>query len=130
MPDINQIHFDQLGLIDVLMQSTDARLDELTFGVIGFDGEGVVRRYNTFESAISGLSPENVLGCPLFTDVTPCMNNFMVAQRFEDARELGTDLDDTIGYVLTLRMRPIRVSLRLLSTVAGPMRFILVQRVQ
>lgn len=129
MPDINLLHFDQIGLIDVLMSSTDSRLDELTFGVTGFDSEGVVRRYNTFESSISGLSPETVLGCPLFTDVTPCMNNFMVAQRFEDARELGTDLDDTINYVLTLLMRPIRVLLRLLATAAGPMRFILVQRV-
>ena len=45
-----------------------------------------------------------MLGRPLFTQVAPCLNNFMVAQRFEDAADEGSELDDTIDYVLTLRM--------------------------
>jgi hypothetical protein len=53
--------------------------------VIGFDHESIVRRYNAFESKASGLSPERVLGKHLFSSVAQCMNNYMVAQRFEDA---------------------------------------------
>jgi hypothetical protein len=56
------------------------------------------------------------------------MNNFMVAQRFEDAAAERAALDDTIAYVLTLRMRPTRVKLRLLSDPAREMRYVLVQR--
>jgi hypothetical protein len=56
------------------------------------------------------------------------MNNFMVAQRFEDALADGTLLDDTIDYVLTLRMRPVKVALRLLASPAGSHRYVLVQR--
>ena len=100
----------------------------LDFGVIGFDQEGIVRRYNSFESKAAGLMPARVLGQALFTVVAPCMNNFLVAQRFEDARAEGVLLDATIAYVLTLRMRPVKVSLRLLAAVVGSHRYVLVQR--
>jgi hypothetical protein len=58
------------------------------------------------------------------------MNNFMVAQRFEDAQDDGTVLDDTIDYVLTLRMRPVKVALRLLAAPDSAIRYVLVQRKQ
>ena len=69
-----------------------------------------------------------MLGHPLFTVVAPCMNNFLVAQRFEDAATLGERLDVTVDYVLTLRMRPIKVKLRLLATADAAQRYVLVQR--
>jgi len=88
----------------------------------------VVQRYNAAESRLAGLSPDRVLGLPLFTTVAPCMNNYLVAQRFEEARERGEPLDDTIDYVLTLRMRPIKVKLRLLATPGQVLRHVLVLR--
>lgn len=105
-----------------------ADLDALEFGVIGFDAEGVVRRYNTHESRMAGLPLDRVVGHPLFTVVAPCMNNFMVAQRFEDTAQAGGTLDETIDYVLTLRMRPVKVRLRLLADPALPLRHLFVQR--
>ncbi|MFC5510250.1 PAS domain-containing protein [Massilia jejuensis] len=120
--------FDARGLADVLEASSQEQLDALDFGVIGFDGDAVVQRYNAFESQAAGLSPQRVLGEPLFTNVAPCLNNFLVAQRFEDAAQDGSELDDTIDYVLTLRMRPIKVKLRLLASAAGATRYVLVQR--
>ena len=112
----------------MLQQFSDADIDLLEFGVIGIDAAGVVRRYNAFESKLAGLSPQRVLGHPLFTVVAPCMNNFMVAQRFEDAAITATALDVTIDYVLTLRMRPVKVRLRLLAQPGEGMRYVLVQR--
>jgi hypothetical protein len=56
------------------------------------------------------------------------MNNFMVAQRFADAATQALPLDMTIDYVLTLRMRPVKVQLRLLSQPGEGMRYVLVQR--
>ncbi|MGF6774753.1 photoactive yellow protein [Paraburkholderia sp. GAS199] len=99
-------------------------LDALPFGVIGFDAEGLVTVYNAFESAGAGLRAANVVGRHLFVEVAPCMNNFMVAQRFEDEPRL----DATLPYVLTLRMRPTPVRLRLLQAEAGATRFVLVDR--
>jgi hypothetical protein len=37
-------------------------------------------------------------------------------------------LDATLDYVLTLRMRPVKVGLRLLADPLLPMRYVLVQR--
>ncbi len=120
--------FDQPDLFPVLAAQSAEALDSLDFGVIGFDAETVVQQYNAFEARAAGLSPQRVLGQPLFTLVAPCMNNFMVAQRFEDAAQSGAALDETMDYVLTLRMRPVKVKLRLLAGAAPGMRYVLVQR--
>ena len=106
----------------------DAELDALDFGVIGFDAEGVVRAYNVYESRAAGLSRQRVVGFPLFAVVAPCMNYFMVAQRFDDASAAGEALDATIDYVLTLRMRPVKVRLRLLASPGAGTRYVLVHR--
>jgi photoactive yellow protein len=120
--------FSDADLLDHLARAADLELDELEFGVIGFDAEGLVRRYNATESRLAGLSPQRVLGHPLFTLVAPCMNNYMVAQRFEDAQTAGSALDLTLDYVLTLRMRPVKVQLRLLASPAGALRYVIVHR--
>lgn len=120
--------FAQADLAEQLAQLSDQALDELDFGVIGFDADAVVRRYNAFESNAAGLTVNRVVGQPLFTVVAPCMNNFMVAQRFEDAVDAGEALDVTIDYVLTLRMRPVKVALRLLAAPGSAVSYVLVRR--
>ena len=127
---MNQISlsFNHLDLAKHLATLDSDGLDQLDFGVIGFDNETVVRLYNEFESKAAGLTSHRVLGQSLFTVVAPCMNNFLVAQRFEDAFETGTALDVTIDYVLTLRMRPVKVALRLLAAPGAALRYVLVHR--
>lgn len=124
-----EIMFDQPDLTTLLVTMDDATLDTLGFGVIGFDIEDRVRRYNAFESKAAGLGIDRVLNQNLFTVVAPCMNNFLVAQRFADARDTGMPLDDTINYVLTLRMRPTKVKLRLLADPMADLCYVLVQRI-
>lgn len=128
MTESRQLRFADDELLARLDRATDAELDLLEFGVIGFDAQGIVRRYSAFESRAAGLPVSRVQGQALFTLVAPCMNNFMVAQRFEDAMQENTVLDDTIDYVLTLRMRPVKVRLRLLAAPRAPMRYVLVDR--
>jgi photoactive yellow protein len=125
---MTQPAFAQPDLFSAIAAVPAEALDDLEFGVIGFDAETIVTHYNAFESTAAGLSPQRVLGQPLFTLVAPCMNNFMVAQRFEDAAQSGAALDQTIDYVLTLRMRPVKVKLRLLAGVERGTRYVLVQR--
>ena len=122
------LSFTTPALLEQLAQLNADQLDELDFGVIGFDAETNVCRYNRTESEAAGLTGPRVLGQPLFTNVAPCLNNFLVGQRFEDAEDGNTALDDTIDYVLTLRMRPIKVKLRLLAEPGSAVRYVLVQR--
>jgi photoactive yellow protein len=120
--------FDAPELGATLATMSEADLDGLDFGVIGFDDEALVTLYNVFESRCAGLSRERVVGNALFTTVAPCMNNFLVAQRFDDAAAGHEGLDATIDYVLTLRMRPVKVRLRLIAEPGATARYVLVHR--
>ncbi len=119
MPTLTATAFADPDLPALLHAASDAERDALGFGVIGFDAQGLVRQYNRWESQAAGLGLDRVLGQPLFTVVAPCMNNELVAGRFAAAAAAGQPLDATIAYVLTLRMRPTRVRLRLLAPAAG-----------
>ncbi len=81
-------------------------------------------RYNLVESQMAGLPRESMLDQNFFLGVGVCMNNFLVAQRFEDDPALDVIMD----YVLTFRMRPTPVKLRLLQHPHGQFRYILIQR--
>lgn len=113
---------------DAMQQLQTSDLDLLDVGVIGFDAQGVVQVYNRFESHAAGLSRDRVIGQHVFDSVAPCMNNYLVAQRFEDAARGHVPLDVALDYVLTLRMKPTAVRLRLLASPDAPLRYILVHR--
>ena len=115
--------FESVGLDELEAKSSDER-DALPFGVIGFGADTIVQTYNATEARMSGLDPSTVIGVPFFDNVAQCMNNFLVAQRFEDE----PDIDEVVPYVLTLRMRPTRVRLRLLATADASRRYILIER--
>jgi photoactive yellow protein len=121
----------QFGSTDILGQlhsADDNQLDELDFGVIAFDGGLVVKRYNLHEIQATGLKKERVIGSQFFTEVAQCMNNYLVAQKFVDSREATDPLDETIDFVLTWRMRPTPVKLRLLSSRSVPLQYLLLKR--
>jgi len=122
MPE-QEITFETVSLRD-LEQMDDHGRDALPFGVVGFAADTIVQTYNATEARLSGLDPATVVGVPFFEAVGQCMNNFMVAQRFEDEPEL----DAVLPYVLTLRMRPTKVRLRLLATAESPRRYVLIER--
>ena len=119
-PDVS---FEMVALHDLETMSIADR-DALPFGVVGFEADTIVQVYNATEARMSGLDPATVMGVPFFDAVAQCMNNFMVAQRFEDEPEL----DDVFPYVLTLRMRPTKVRMRLLATSKTPRRYVLIER--
>ncbi|AWM92295.1 phosphonate transporter [Pseudomonas sp. 31-12] len=109
--------------IQALLAAPD-RLDTLDFGIIGFNDASEVVVYNTYEASSAALRQTRVLGKNLFLEIAPCLNNSMVAQRFDSESEL----DVIIPYVLALRMRPIPVRLRLLKDSNTSTRFLLVDR--
>ena len=105
------MNFDLPDLLSKLENATSAVLDSADFGVVRMNGDGAVLAYNTYESRLSGLSPEGVIGKNFFTEVAPCTNNFMVAERYQPSEAL----DATVNYVFTYKMKPTKVRLRLLK---------------
>ena len=123
MSVITSSEFDGVGIAALAGMSSHDH-DGLAYGVVGLDKNGLVVVYNATEARLAGLDPHAVIGTPFFEAVAQCMNNFMVAQRFEDE----TELDEILPYVLTLRMRPTRVRLRLLAAPAQALNYILIER--
>ncbi len=111
-------------LITELDRATPSDLDTWPFGIIGFDADDRVVRYNAAEAALSGLDPDRVIGLDLFTEVAPCTNNEMVAERFHTCERL----DEQLPYTFTMRMSPTAVELRLLARPESPLRYLLVHR--
>jgi photoactive yellow protein len=120
---IKEASFENITLADLESMDVQER-DALPFGIVGVSPSAIVEIYNATEARMSGLDPSTVVGVPFFEAVAQCMNNFMVAQRFEDEPHL----DDIVPYVLTLRMRPTRVRLRLLAEPTAPRRYVLIER--
>ncbi len=121
-PDPSHIEATNPDLLNLLETMSIAEIDELQFGVIGFDGHERVTVYNSCESTHAGLDPERVLGQELFTEVAPCVNNYLVAERYRT----DTELDEQLDYVFTLRMRPTPVRLRLLADPHARHRYMIV----
>lgn len=115
--------FEEVNAVGHLVTMGPQQLDELSFGVVAMNLEGEVTHYNTSESDAAGLSPERVVGKHFFSEVAPCTNNFMVAQRFEDE----DDLNEALDYVFTLKMKPTPVELRLLKSTEHRKQFLLVR---
>jgi photoactive yellow protein len=120
-PAASPLHDLSLAEIEAM---SPADLDALPFGVIGLDAAGMVAVYSAAEARYAGLTRESVLGRHFYTAVAPCMNNALVAGRLE----AEAALDVVIDYVLTFRMRPTRVKVRLLKAPGAPRQYILIQR--
>lgn len=118
-----QSTFADVSVAGLEAMTPDVR-NQLPFGVVGLSPDGLTEVYNATEERMAGISSESVLGSPFFLSVAQCMNNFMVAQRLLDE----TELDATLPYVLTFRMRPTPVTLRLLKTAAFARSYVLIQR--
>jgi len=116
--------FDDKTALAHLEAMSAQGLDELAFGVVRMRADGEVVAYNALESRMAGLSRERVLARNFFADVGPCMNNYMVSERFMSEPEL----DATLDYVFTLRMKPTPVKLRLLKSASADHMYLLVKR--
>lgn len=118
------MNFDDATGLAQLEAISAQGLDQLTFGVVRMRTDGEVVNYNLWESNMAGLSKERVVARNFFSDVAPCTNNFLVAERFMHEPEL----DEMLDYVFTLRMKPTPVKLRLLKSASAEHMYLLVKR--
>ncbi len=119
------MNFDAPTLLQDLQHATPEQLDAAPFGIVRMDSAGVVAAYNRYESNLSGISPDSAFGRNFFTEIAPCTNNFMVAERYA----AGGDLDELVDYVFTYRMAPTRVKLRLLRSAGVDAQYLCVLKV-
>lgn len=106
--------FDSPGLVEWLPTLGNERYDELEFGLVRLSQEGRVIAYNLAQSRITGVTSDYALGKHFFTEVAPCTNNFMVAEKYNEPT-----LDEILPYMFTVVTKPTRVKLRLIKDDKG-----------
>ncbi|HBD96519.1 MAG: hypothetical protein A2015_01095 [Spirochaetes bacterium GWF1_31_7] len=105
------MNFSDLDLFEKLIIASDDDLDAVNFGIIGINNQNNVVIYNKAEEEYSSYHRNSVVGKNLFLDIAPCMNNYMVALKFEER----DSFDETIPYVLSFKVKPAPVQLRLIK---------------
>ena len=75
--------------IDQLNAASTPNLNAANFGVVKMSHDGKVTDYNDNQEKHTGMSKSAVMGKHFFTQVAPCTNNFMVAQKFENENSLA-----------------------------------------
>ena len=130
MPRKVDIEFGHADLLRRLAELDDRGQDPLDSGLIGLGKapDAIVVRHHPCARESSGLDPKRVVGLPLFSVVAQCMNNDLVALRFDDVVAAGQPLDARLDFTFTLRMKPTPVRLRLLSAPDQTTQFIAVLR--
>ncbi len=106
--------FNDPLLPEWLETSSEKDHDNLPFGVVKMNYDGVVTNYSKGQSDLSGVSKENARGKHFFTQVAPCTNNFMVAEKYK-----SDSLDEIMPYMFTYITLPTPVELRLIKGSKG-----------
>jgi photoactive yellow protein len=73
-------------------------VDDLPYGFLILDGAGTVRLYNRYESRMSRLAPERVVGRNWFKDVAPCTRVDAFYGRFRRLVDDPRTAIDTFGF--------------------------------
>jgi photoactive yellow protein len=62
----------KLDSVESLMSMSQEQVDDLPYGFIVLDEQGVILLYNRYEALMAKLPPERVIGKNFFRDVAPC----------------------------------------------------------
>lgn len=89
------------------------QLDELPFGVIELDDEGVVTAYNRAEAVLAYTQVERVLGRNFFTEVAPCTAVREFEGRFRQFLHSDEKLEQ-FGFTFSFRDGPVGVEIFML----------------
>jgi photoactive yellow protein len=76
--------------LEKIARLTGGELDELPFGVVVVDREGIILEYNTYEREMASMGTRKLIGLNFFHDVAPCT----AIQEFEGRYAAFLDSDD------------------------------------
>jgi photoactive yellow protein len=116
--------FKQEDLFEALEQYDAKDFNDFGYGVVRMDRSGGIKAYNSYNSDLASDANKDVIGQNFFTQVAPCTNNFMVAEKYND---FGTELDETLDYILTYRVKPAQVTLRMLAKSSSENQYLLIR---
>ncbi len=121
------IRFDSDDIANELAELSDEQIQELAFGAIQVDKEGIILSYNAAEGEIAGRDPKEMIGKNFFDDVAPCTKTDDFYGRFKAGAATG-ELRAMFEYEFDYNMQPTKVRVHMKSGLASNQFWILVKR--
>lgn len=121
---VKLISFTEENILPLLEAATKEERDQLDFGVVGMDAQGIIHSYNKYEAELASVPESEAVGKVFFTQIAPCTNNFMIAAKYLENPEKR---DEYLDYVFTYRIKPTPVKLRLLVNPESKNQYLLVK---
>jgi photoactive yellow protein len=103
-------------------------LDTLPFGAIVVDRAGLIRSYNEYESRLSHLAKERVIGKNFFRDVAPCTAVQAFEGRFHAFCETDAPLGERFHYFFPFAHGGVSVAITFVRLPDGESVLIAVER--
>ena len=122
-----KIEFGQENLENQLANMSDRDLNNLNFGAIQVDGNGVIMQYNAAEGDITGRDPKEMVGKNFFKDVAPCTDSPEFKGKFDAGVKSG-DLDAVFEYTFDYKMEATKVKVQMKKAMTGDSYWIFVKR--
>ncbi len=108
---------------------SDAELDALSFGVIALDEDGVVLRYNLYESRLARLDRNQVLGRSFFAEIAPCTRTEAFEGRFRAFVAAGATMkSERFEYVFDFKFGAQDVMVELVRAPSASRYYLLINR--
>ncbi len=101
--------------------------DREPFGIVKVDDSGTIEIYNRWEAEMAGVEQDRAVGKNFFTQIAPCTNNRLVFGKFRKGVEAG-ELDETVNYTFTYKMKPTNVVLHLFHDRGSKSNWVFVQK--
>lgn len=122
------ISFGADNIENELARMTLDQLDDLAFGAVQVDGKGRILLYNAAEGAITGRSPQEVIGKNFFEDIAPCTNEHGFRDKFDEGVQKGV-LNTLVDWTFDNAMTPTRVQVHMKKAAQSDRYWIFVKRV-
>ena len=88
-----------VSAVESILSEVEEQLDQLPFGVIELNAEGVILAYNRTEESLAGRSRSEVLNRNFFTEVAPCTNVKEFAGRYGEMVAHGGASESSLEFV-------------------------------
>ena len=120
------INFGAADIDNKLAEMSPSQIDGLAFGAIQLGADGTIEQYNETEGAISGRSPDQVVGKNFFTDVAPCTDTPSFKGAFD---KVVADRESVmLEYIFDYQMTPTKVKVHMKPALTGGSYWIFVKR--
>ncbi|RUO28124.1 photoactive yellow protein [Aliidiomarina sedimenti] len=121
------VQFGSGDIENTLANMDKNQLDNVAFGAIQLDANGLIQQYNAAEGDITGRDPSKVIGKSFFRDIAPCTNSPEFKGRFDEGVKSGS-LNTMFEYTFDYEMKPTKVKVHMKKALAGDSYWVFVKR--